>query len=139
MAKSVLDEMGSPYERRHVFDYVHCMSSGPRWNLPLYGTPSTSRQFDKRHLVPGLGMGIRVAFLARNADALGLLLGGRLPAMTVDPKTGSAKSSDSSRGLVWLPPAAIKDGELTCEDPWSDGSTSLDPPPELFELTEAAA
>ena len=141
VARAALKHFGDPTPAQ-VLDYVHCYS-GCTHNLDNYGTPSLSRSFSKRLLVPGLGLGLRVAFLPRNADALGLMLGGLAPRMTVDRRTGAPAANSTSYGLLWLPPIdpeAFTQGEVTCSGyEWEDGTSGLEPPPKLFELLEEAA
>jgi hypothetical protein len=109
--------------------------------MPIYATPSTTKTFPKEYLVPGKSIGVRVAFLPRNADAHGLLLQGIKPSMTVDPTTGASATTDAtSYGLLWLPPVdaeSLASGEPTCAPfSWGDGSSTIDPPPQLLELLE---
>lgn len=124
-------------------EYMCCVSSGPAWNLRLYGTPSVTKRFPRQYLLPGLGKGLCVAFRKRNDDALAALLEGRLPVMTVDESTGAPKSAGDRYGLLWLPPVdpeAFGRGEISCaKHSWPDGSSAIDPDPELLRMLEAAA
>lgn len=125
--------------REQIRQYIFCISSGPRWNVRTYATPSTSKSFGSDLLVPGKGFGLRVAFLPRNDDALDAMLeDGRLPQMTTDPRTGAPSGDFGQFGLLWLPPVdpeALGAGEVTCAPySWSDGSSTIDPPPELLAL-----
>lgn len=124
--------LGPTAHAQDVVEYLMCIASGPAWNMSLYGTPSTSRQYPAALLVPGVRTGIRVAFLPRNEDALGLMLLGKHPRMTVHPRTGEPVLPGSSYGLLWLPPV---NEAFSCEDyTWEDGTSTIDPPPELLEL-----
>lgn len=142
VAKRALDTIGRHTSRMRL-DYIHSMSSGPRWNMRLYGTGRVSKRFPKDYLVPVLGKGLSVAFLPRNDDALAALLEGFQPAMTVDSGTGEPDGRGNCYGLPWLPPVdrdAFRQGEITCAaSAWSDGSSALDPDPELLAMLEAAA
>lgn len=100
--------------------------------MPLYATSSTSKkQYPDAYMVPGARLGVRVAFLPRNVDALGLLRRREMPWSTVDKRTGAPKMGGDSYGLLWLPPV---DDEFSCQGyTWEDGSSAIDPPPELLE------
>lgn len=111
-------------------DYLHCIASGT-YNMSVYGSPSTSKQFPAKFLVPGKRIGVRVAFLPRNEDALDLMLRGRHPRMTIDQRTGAPLGGASSYGMPWLPPV---DERFSCAPfEWDDGSSAIDPPPDLLE------
>lgn len=141
IVKRLFDTIGgaSVEQRLH---YIHCLSSG-HYNAGRYGTPSTSKRFGKDLCVPGNGIGLRVAFLPRNEDALAAMARGRMPQMTVDPKTGEPIGLDAHLGVLWLLPVdeqGVRAGELPSCSAYSyhDGSSTIDPPPELLELLEAA-
>lgn len=113
-----------------VVDYIHCWASGPNFNLPMYATPSTSKAFPRRLLVPGKHIGVRVAFLPRNDDALGALLENRWPRPAVHPRTGAPAGVGRSYGLLWLPPV---DEDFSCSPfAWDDATSTIDPPPSLL-------
>lgn len=140
VARAVLSRVGR-FTKQNVIDYIHCVSSS-RWNLDRYGSPSTSRTYPRDWLVPGFGKGLRAAFLPRNADALEAIAHGRLPPRTIDPRTGAPLSDLEHLGVLWLPPVdphALREGRVTCaHQSWSDGSSSIDPPPEFIAFMEAA-
>lgn len=127
-----------------ILAYIHCISAGP-YNLDKYGSPSTSKVFPQQWLVPGLGQGLRAAFLPRNADGVAAFGAGLMPVRTVDPKTARGITSDSAYGLIWLPPVSAEDlegaGVVTCAPfSYDDGSSTIDPDPELLSLlTKEAA
>lgn len=142
VAAAALGRVGA-FSRRQLEQYVFCISSGPQWNVAKYGTPSVTKAFGNELLVPGLGKGVRVAFLPRNEDALDSMLQGRSPAMRVDPKSGRPRGDMfDAYGLLWLPPVdagELSRGEISCAAfSWPDGSSSIDPPTELLVLLEAA-
>lgn len=141
IARAALKTVGE-HSDSALLSYMFCLQSGPRWNLPLYGTPSVTKSFPKKYLVPHMNLGVRVAFLPRNMDALELMRLGIKPVMVVDPKTGAPIGKYSSYGLLWLPPVdeeSLASGDPTCADfSWSDGSSTIDPPPQLLMLLEAA-
>lgn len=108
--------------------YMHLLGGG-RYNPSLYGSRSTSIAFPSRWMVPGLGVGIRCAWLPRNQDALDAYIRGRTPKRTIDEKTGAAMTPHTAWGMLWLCPVELVDGELTTSmTEWSDGSSTLDPP-----------
>jgi hypothetical protein len=142
LVREALDTV-APHTEAARFLYMYCLQSGPRWNMRLYGTPSTTLAFPKEYLVPGKNIGVRVAFLRRNEDAHALMLQGRMPVMVVDPVKGSVIIADdypNSYGLLWFPPVdaeSLESGEPTCAPfSWDDGSSTIDPPPPLLELLE---
>ncbi len=113
--------------------YAHLCGAG-RWNRTLYGSRGTSRSFPAAWTVPGLGVGIRSAFLPRNQDALRALLAADRPLCVIDRNTGAAMSPSVSYGLIWLPPVELQGWEITgAAFEWPDGSATLDPPGVLLE------
>ena len=126
--------LGADATAENVVDYLRCMSSGPRWNMPLYATPSTSKLYPDRLMVPGKRLGLRVAFLPRNENVRRAVGQGLMPVMTVDPRTGAPADPDATDlGTVWLPPV---DEEFSCDFSWDDGSTALDPPPDFLRMLD---
>ncbi len=140
IARSVLASVGK-FRKRDVLDYIHLMSSS-RFNLDRYGSPSTSNTYPSEWLVPVVAKGLRAAFLPRNADAIAAIGNRRLPARAIDPRTGMSKGDGDHLGVLWLPPVspeALREGMVTCSHrSWSDGSSSIEPPPEFFAFMEAA-
>ena len=132
----------SSHSNQARLSYIHCLSSGPQWNMRLYGTPSYApKTYPKYFLVPGKNTGVRAAFFPRNADAHALMLQGIEPDMTVNPTTGKSLGEGSSWGLLWLPPVdgdSLAAGEPTCAPfNWDqDGSSTIDPPPQLLDLLQ---
>jgi hypothetical protein len=116
--------------------YAHLCAAG-RWNRELYGSRGTSRTYPARWLCPGLGLGLRSAFLPRNQDALGFMLADRAPMCVIDRASGAAMSPAVSYGLIWLPPVDLVDHELTGQAyTWADGSGTLDPHPSIMAVIE---
>lgn len=141
VARAVLQSVGR-YTKANVLDYIHVFSSS-RYNLDRYGSPSTSRSFDAAWLVPGIGQGLRAAFLPRNADALEAIAHRRLPRRTTDARTGEGTDPNADQlGVIWLPPVSADDlaqGRVTCAHrTWDDGSSSIEPPPAFFAHMVAA-
>ena len=131
----------SSHSNQARLSYIHCLESGPQWNMRLYGTPTHSKTFPKYFLVPGKNTGVRVAFLPRNADAHALMLQGAEPDMTVDKTTAeSLGGGNNSYGLLWLPPVdgdSLAAGDPTCAPfSWDDLSSTIDPPPQLLDLLQ---
>jgi hypothetical protein len=126
-----LEALGPGATVDDAISYLHCISSGPLHNMRLYATPSTSKAYPSQLMVPTANIGIRVAFLPRNEDALDVMLRGRRPQMTVDPRTGAPLGGGETLGLIWLPPV---DEKFSCAGyEWEDGSSAIDPPPDLLE------
>lgn len=140
IARAVLSRVGK-FRKRDIISYIHLMSSSS-YNLDRYGSPSTSRSYPSEWLVPSFAKGLRAAFLPRNDDAIDAIGNRRLPARGIDPRTGVAKGNGTSLGVLWLPPVspdALREGTVTCSHrSWSDGSSSINPPPEFFAFMEAA-
>lgn len=146
IARAVLAPFGK-FTVAQVRDYIYCFTSSP-YNLDRYGTRSTTKRYPKRWLIPGFGQGLRGAFLPRNVDGLAALRSGRFPMRTIDPR--SAKYIDhglpthpTAYGLIWLPPISpeqLEIGVVTCAPfTWDDGSSSINPDPELLDLLQEAA
>jgi hypothetical protein len=126
-----LRALGTKATVEDAINYLRCISSGPRYNLPTYATPSTSKSYPQPYMVPGKPLGVRVAFLPRNEDALDLMLRGVRPKMVVNPKTGAPIGTHRHFGLLWLPPV---DEVFSCSGyEWEDGSSAIDPPTDLLE------
>ena len=129
------------YSDRQVLEYLYCVSSSP-WNLDRYGTPSTSDRYPARYLVPGFGLGLRAAFLPRNAEALDMMRRGLVPPRTVDKRRARSQGDHTAYGLLWMPPVcpeAMSMGEVTCAPfEWEDGSSTINPDPELLALLRSA-
>ena len=150
ITRTALNTVG-PHTEKARLSYMHCLQSGPNWNLPTYGTPSVTKTFPKKYLVPGINMGVRVAFLPRNEDAHALMLQGIRAKIAVDPTKGAPLRNESPPifpttpvhyGLLWLPPVdedSLASGEPTCAPfSWDDDSSTIDPPPQLLELLETS-
>lgn len=141
VVKQALDSIGPSTDRMRQ-EYSWNIVSG-RYNRETYGTPSSTKSYPSKYIAPGINLGIRVAFLPRNEDAIVAMRAGRLPRMTVDPRTGAPRVEGAkSRGLIWLPPvdeSSFKAGIVTCKSHlWEDGSSTIDIDPELRSYLEAA-
>ena len=139
VARDALNSIG-PHNAYARTLYIHCLQSG-QYNLGRYGTPAEALDFPGDMLVPGIGKGILAAFRARNKDAYALMLAGKYPRMAVDPASAAPlppPMGGTSYGMPWLPPvdgASLAIGEPSCAHAsWSDGSSTIDPPPELLSL-----
>lgn len=135
--RAALEDVGT-HREGHLVDYLYCVVSSP-WNLDLYGTPSTSRSYPQRFLVPGIGLGVRAAFLPRNAEALAMMRQGLSPSRTVDRDGRATDDSAQAFGLLWLPPVCPEcldvDDQITCAPfSWEDGTSTINPDPELLAL-----
>lgn len=117
--------------------YMHLLAAG-RYNGSLYGSSSSSNTYPARWLVPGLGLGIRAAWLTRNLDALNRLLQQDPVSCVVDRRTGAAQTPHTSYGLVWCPPVELVGTEITTEPfVYDDGASPLDPPSTILEAIAA--
>ena len=141
VAAAALGAVG-PHSQAQVIEYMTAIAAVP-FNLARYGTRSTSQSYPASWLVPGLQMGIRVAFLERNDDAVTAMRSGRLPVRTVDPDTGKPLGTGDSLGTLWLPPVCptqLGEGTVTCLPfDWADGSSTYNPDPSLLRLLEEVA
>ncbi len=68
---------------------------------------------------------------------------GLLPPRTVHVRTAKALHGEHvAFGLLWLPPVdpeQLAEGNVTCAPfSWEDGSSTIDPDPELLTLLEVA-
>lgn len=116
-----------------VDQYMHLVGAG-LYNSSLYGSQSTSLVYPARWLVPGLGIGVRAAWLPRNDDALDLYLRGQRPRCTINARTGAALTPETSRGMLWAPLVELVDDEITTDIyTWNDGASLLDPPLPFLE------
>ena len=153
ITRTALNTVG-PHAEPARLSYMHCLQSGPNWNMRIYGTPSVTKTFPKEYLVPGINTGVRIAFLPRNVDAHALMLQGIQPKIAVDPKSGAPGTMNRNvsepifptmrrhYGLLWLPPVdedSLASGDPTCAPfSWDDDSSTIDPPPQLLELLETS-
>lgn len=120
-----------------VDQYMHLLAAGS-YNGELYGTHSHSNTYPDRWLVPGLGRGLRAAWLTRNLDALDCLLRGEPLLCVVDRRTGTALTPHTSYGLIWCPPVELIGTELTTEPfVYDNGASTLDPPTPILEAIAA--
>ena len=137
ITKKALNSISAHTDQARL-SYMYCLQSGPKWNMRLYGTPSTTKKFPKIYMVPGKNTGVRVAFMPRNADAHALMLQGFKPQMTVNKVTGAPLGGNHSFGLLWLPPVdgdSLASGDPSCAPfTWDDDSSTIDPPPQLLVL-----
>lgn len=118
-----------------------CMNVGEKWNKKLYGSSRTSTLFPAYYLTNGSGLA--AAFLPRNADVIAAVSQKLMPKRTIMPNGAAIAGSGATKyGLLWFPPVSRDDleqnGTVTCAPlVHSDGSSSVDPPPELLELLAA--
>ncbi len=141
IARAALTLIGSTRpSRQQILDYIYCFTSAT-YNLDHYGSTSTSLSFPAKWKVPGLGLGLRAAFLPRNADAIDLMTHGLPVPRTVDEQGRPTNAEASSHGTIWLPPVdpeRLPDGVVTCEGfSYTCGTSGLEPDPALLRLLEA--
>lgn len=137
IARKALDSVvaggGSNGGRR--LDYIHCVTSGPRWNWRLYASSSFTEKYPEYYGVNGRG--IRMAFMPYNDDARVAIANRKYPKRGITQSGSRIPGVGSSYGLLWLPPVdpAMLESQniVTCGNfDWSDGSSSIDPPPEIL-------
>lgn len=120
--------------------YMHCITSGPNWNWPLYASSSFSAQFPSYAGVNG--MGLRRAFYPWHENAKVALSQYRMPKKGITTAGSKITGVGSSYAMLWLPPVdpdALDQGVVTCGAlEHSDGSSSINPPPELLNLLQGA-
>lgn len=142
IARAVLSKLVERPTRQQILDYIHVFSSCS-YNLDRYGSRSTSLSFPAKWCVPGLGLGLRAAFLPRNADAIDQMAAGLPVPRTVDDQGRPLDPEASSHGTVWLcpvDPERLRDeGVVTCEGfAYECGTSQLEPDPMLLHRLEAA-
>ena len=118
-------------------DYIYCMSSGAAWNVELYGSTRTTQVYPELYSINGLTLA--VAFLPYHENPIAAIMETRPPERGADGEGNKISGVGSSYGMIWLPPVdpqvLANEGEPTCGAVnWSDGSSSIDPPPEFFAL-----
>lgn len=129
----------SGQDNQTLLQYIYCVSSGPNWNAEVYGSSGFSETYPAMYSVNGVGL--RAAFMPWNENARSRVLSKRMPKRGVSPGGTRIPGVGSSYGMLWLPPVDIENlaefGEPTCAPfNWGDGSSSIDPPPELLAMLE---
>jgi hypothetical protein len=115
-----------------------CMNVGTKWNKLLYGSSRTSNVFPAMYLTNGSGLA--AAFLPRHANVLQAVANKQMPKRTILPNGNKiAGAEGSSHALLWFPPISKDDlaqnGIVTCAPfNWDDGTSTIDPPPQLLNL-----
>lgn len=113
----------------------NCINLSKKWNLPLYGSTSSSNLFPKAYFTNG--QGLRMAFFPYHAPALQFVLGGKIPPRQITP-SGARIQGGNAYGILWLPPvdddALTQFDQVVCAGKWDDGSPTSEPPPLFFQL-----
>ena len=141
IARDALRTVTSRPTRHMVNEYIWCFSAA-EFNLERYGSRSTSKSFTSRWLVPGLGLGLRAAFLPRNADAFELMVEGWNVPRTVDDQGNRVDDDAGSMGTIWLPAVdgdAAKQGRVRCDLSHYDAETPIEPPRDIVSRLQEAA
>jgi hypothetical protein len=119
-------------------EYGKCITSGPAWNWPLYASSSFSETFPEYNAVNG--MGLRRAFFPWHEDARKALVQRKFPKRAVTQSGSRISGVGSSYAMLWLPPVnkeLLEQGIVTCDAlEWSDGSSTINPPPEILDWLE---
>ncbi len=118
-------------------EYMKCITSGPKWNWPLYASTSFSENYKEWQGING--MGLRRAFNKWHPNAKNEMLERKMPERAITLAGVKLPGvSGNSFALLWLPPvdaAHLAQGNVTCGMmDWDDGSSSIDPPPEILEM-----
>lgn len=138
---------GSPLNANNLMAYGQCLSSGVAWNARLYLRPSTPITNPNDAAIytevsaGGIAQNIDLAFMPQNPPVLDAIEQAKFPRANAT-YPDAAPLEDDARGVLWLPPIQLTEqGEiLTCGQlVWSDGTSSIDPPPEFLDLLNAAA
>lgn len=112
------------------------MTSPGTWNRDLYGRTKNTNNWPAYTNNEGQNLG--AAWLPRHQSAISKIAAGKMPQRNIS-LTGSKLGSGSSYALLWIPPLdldalqdlnVVTDGGMT----WDDGSSILNPPPELLSL-----
>lgn len=118
---------------------LRLMSQPGTWNPNLYSRDKFTGNWPAYTGVDGKNIG--TAWLPRNKAAITTIASGKIPQRNIDVH-GAKVGTGTSYGLLWFPPidvealqnlGAVTDGGVT----WSDGSSVLNPPPELLEMLTA--
>lgn len=131
---------GSGEEGGARLDYIYCMSSGAGWNLAMYGSTRTTQIYPELYAINGLTLA--VAFLPYHENPITAVMESRPPNRGADHQGDKIQGVGNDYGMIWMPPVdpqvLANEGEPTCGAVnWSDGSSSIDPPPEFFALVGA--
>lgn len=115
------------------------MTTPDAWNWDLYSRTRFTSNWPAYTGNSGRNLG--TAWLPRNQGAITEIASGRMPKRTINLE-GDKVGEGSSYGLLWIPPLdinALKNlGVVTIGNmKWENGSSVLDPPPELFDLLAA--
>lgn len=121
-------------------DYIYCMGSGSAWNLDRYGSTRTTQTYPELYAING--QSLASAFIPCHENTITALLETRPPNRGADREGKRIPGVGKDYGMIWMPPVDAQvlanEGEPTCGSvTWSDGRSSIDPPPEFFALVGA--
>jgi hypothetical protein len=144
--RRVLEKTSVPLTEDNYLAYAQCLTAGPRWNFRLYSRPQVGTYeppnpqlgyYMTRHNAGGEIRNIELAFQTANAPAGEAAEQGRSPSPNL-AWPAAAPDDMNARALLWLPPIfGAPGGELVCSTgSWPDGTTTLDPPPQLLSLLD---
>jgi hypothetical protein len=141
---AAMTQAGAPLTSSNFYTYGQCLASGPSWNAPLYLRPSNPITNPNDPLVftqidaGGTVQNLELAVQAANADVLEWVEAARLPPANFG-EPPQPEEGFSNFGRLWLPPIDTTDNGqvLTCGlGVWSDGTSAIDPPPELLDMLQ---
>lgn len=120
-------------------NYIKLCTTAGYWNANLYGRTGQSTTWPAYLKVDGVDIG--TAWLPRHENAIATMINGKMPRRTINA-SGQKVGSGSSYGLLWIPPidpdAYKQQGVISITGiKWGDGSSVLNPPPQLTSLLAA--
>ena len=123
----------------HRLALLRLMTQPDTWNWDLYSRDKFTSSWPSCTGVEGRNLG--TAWLPRHKKASQSIMVGKIPARNID-LDGNKIGPGARHGLIWIPPLdenLLKNRVVSVGDgKWSDGSSVLNPPPELMSLLTAA-
>ena len=122
----------------HRIALLRLMTTPDTWNWDLYSRDKFTASWPSFTGVDGRNLG--AAWLPRHKKASDAIMVGKMPARNIDID-GNKIGTGAKHGLIWIPPLDVdmlKDRVVGVGDKkWSDGSSVLNPPPDLMRLLTA--
>jgi hypothetical protein len=137
-ALAVLEALTEPEPTPEAFYQVRIVRLYSRPQVGTYEPPNPQLgYYMTRHNAGGEIRNIELAFQTANAPAGEAAEQGRSPSPNL-AWPAAAPDDMNARALLWLPPIfGAPGGELVCSTgSWPDGTTTLDPPPQLLSLLD---
>lgn len=123
---------------QNFLKYLKHMTAGPgTWNYDIYGRDKNTKNWKKYTNSQGRNLG--AAWLPRHKNAIAAITNGRMPERNIT-LSGSKAGDGASYALLWFPPIdkdSLENNVVTSAGmKWDDGSSVLNPPPELLSLLD---